>query len=336
MIRLALVVLVALALVVAGMAGFGIWLALNEDYEDFEQTAVVDYLPGQSSQELAEALESAGVVRSRWLFLAERALRRGDVLQAGEYEFSEPKSVGEVMDMIVEGRVRLHALTIPEGLTRFETAERIAQAGYGSQAELLALMADPAPIRDLFPEAQSLEGCLFPETYMFPRGAGARQVIDAMLDRFRLVFGKAYDARTSKLEAYPLLVMASMIEKETGVDDERARVSSVYQNRLRIGMPMQCDPTVIYGLLLEGRYRGRLLLKDLEGPHPYNTYRRPGLPPGPIASPGAASIQAAADPADTDYLYFVARSVGRPEHAFSKSLTEHNRAVSAYRRTQGR
>lgn len=336
MIRRALILLAVVALVAVVSAGVVAWSALDAVYGEFSQPAIVDYQPGQSSDELADTLESAGVVRSRWLFLLARALRRDEVLQAGEYEFSEPRSVLEVMDVIADGRVRLYPLTIPEGLTRFDTAALVAQAGYAEEQEFLAMTADPTPVLDLFPEAQSLEGCLFPETYMLPRGTDGRHVLNAMVERFRLVFAEAFQGRESVLEAYPLLVMASMIEKETGVDDERARVSSVYQNRLRIGMPMQCDPTVIYGLLLQNRYRGRLLLKDLEDPHPYNTYVRRGLPPGPIANPGAASIHAAAHPAKTNYLYFVARSVGRPEHAFSKSLAEHNRAVAAYRKTQGR
>lgn len=336
MIRCGLLVAAVALLVVVGALLAGAWVALGTTYGEFPEPAVVDYRPGQSSEDLADALEAAGVVRSRWLFLLERARRSNEVLQAGEYEFTEPLSVRQVYDVISEGRVRLYPVTIPEGLTRFETAQRVAEAGFGTEAEFLALTADPSPIRDLFPEAQTLEGCLFPETYMLPRGADGRRVLEAMLERFRAVFTSALEARKSSLGPYELLVMASMIEKETGVDDERPLVSSVYQNRLRIGMPMQCDPTVIYGLLLENRYRGRLLLKDLEDPHPYNTYVRRGLPPGPIANPGAASLQAAAHPAETKYLYFVARSVGRPEHVFSESLSRHNQAVAAYRRTQGR
>ena len=326
--------LVLLAAVAAG--GVGVWLALDEPYGDFGEPVVVDYLPGQSSETLADKLESEGVVRSRWLFLLQRALDRDRVLQAGEYEFSEPQSVREVFDVLAEGRVRLYPITIPEGLTRFETAERVAEAGLATVEEFNDLTADPAPVRDLFPDAKSLEGCLFPETYMLPRAATGEQLRDAMIERFREVFTRALDSRTSKLGSYESLVMASMIEKETGVDGERGRVSSVYQNRLRIGMPMQCDPTTIYGLILQGRYRGRLLLDDLKDPHPYNTYVHRGLPPGPIANPGAASLKAAANPDETSYLYFVARAQGQPDHVFSENLAEHNRAVAAYRRTQGR
>ena len=316
----------------------GLWLyaafraAMARPFGSIDEPVTIDYEKGMSGEELAAALERQGIIQSRWLFQAARALRPDEVLQAGEYEFREPVSVWDVFEKLAEGRVRLYPITIPEGLTRFETAQRIAESGFGSEQRFLALTEDAAPIRDLFPQAKTLEGCLFPETYSLPRGATEADLLAAMLDRFRQAFGSV--SHKSALDSYDTLVLASMIEKETGVESERTTVSSVYHNRLRIGMRMQCDPTVIYGLLLDGAYRGKLYTADLETPNPYNTYLNKGLPPGPIASPGLASIQAAANPAKSNYLYFVARSEGGPDHVFTASLREHNRAVAAYRRTQ--
>lgn len=321
------------AAAMAAAAAFAYFeIAVGEPFGEFDEAVVFDYPPGMSGEALAAALEEQGIVRSARVFQLHRFLQRDRVLQAGEYEFSEPLSVREVFDTLAEGRVKLYSFTIPEGLTRFETAQRVGESRFGTEAEFLALTTDPTPIRDLFPEAKTLEGCLFPETYFLARDAGAEELLDAMLTRFREAFRPSQG--TTPLKPYEVLVMASMVEKETAVEEERPLVSSVYHNRLRIGMRMQCDPTVIYGLLLENAYHGKLYLKDLERPSPYNTYMNPGLPPGPIANPGRSSIQAALNPADTKFVYFVARSEGKPEHVFSKTLPEHNRAVAAYRRTQ--
>lgn len=325
----AVLVLVALAAVGAYIYLLG---AASEAYAAFQEPVTLDYAPGMSGAELAAELQVRGVVRSALVFQAYRLLHRDRVLQAGEYEFSEPASVREVFDKLAEGRVKLYSITVPEGLTRFETAERVGRSRFGTAEEFLKLTADPTPIRDLFPTAETLEGCLFPDTYLLTRDAGPKELLAAMLARFREAFRP--EGTATPLAPYDALVMASLIEKETAVEDERSLVSSVYHNRLRIGMLMQCDPTVIYGLLLEDRYKGKLYLKDLQHDSPYNTYKYAGLPPGPIASPGRSSIAAALNPADTKFLYFVARSEGRPEHVFSKTLTEHNRAVAQYRRTQ--
>ncbi len=328
---LAVAALFAVALLGAGAA---LLHAFEEPYGDFGRPIVLDYTPGTTGDELAAELEQRGVIRSRWLFQLLRAWRPDAVLQAGEYEFAEPASVRNVFRKLAEGAVRLHPITIPEGLTRFEIAELIETAGFGSRRRFLALTEDPTPIHDLFPTAKTLEGCLFPETYLFPRSADESDLLAAMLQRFRQVFNSAMEGKTAATDPYPTLILASMVEKETAVDEERPLVSSVYHNRLRIGMPMQCDPTVIYGLTLEDRYRGMLYSDDLLKPNPYNTYLLGGLPPGPIANPGRASIEAALKPAKSKYVYFVARIDGRPEHTFSRSLPEHNRAVAAYRRTQ--
>ncbi len=326
-----LAVAVVLVLATAGALTLS---ALEEPYSAFDEEVLFEYPEGTATRELAAQLESAGVIRSQYLFLAARALRPEANLQAGEYRFAGNASVWEVYQKFVEGRVHLRPITIPEGLTRFETAELIADAGYGTREEVLKLTADPALIRDLFPEAKSLEGVLFPETYLFPRNTSAQDVIEAMVAGFRKAFEAASKGKTTPLEPYEVVTMASLVEKETGVPSERGLVSSVYHNRLRRGMLMQCDPTIIYGMILEGRYKGRLFERDIRNPHPYNTYVHPGLPPGPIANPGRKSLEAAFAPEESDYLYFVAEIYGQPQHVFSKNLKAHNRAVAAYRKTR--
>jgi UPF0755 protein len=325
----------AAALLLVALIAAGAWLVagMRAPEGPFETPVIVEIPHGASSRQMARLLEERGVIRSATHFMALRVWRSKTVLQAGEYQFQQPASVWEAFDKLASGAVMLHPLTMPEGLTRFEIAKLVGQAGFGTEQELLALTEDPAPIRDLFPRAASLEGCLYPETYRFPRTATSKDVLDAMLRAFRAAFAKAQQGSDSKLEPYEALTLASLIEKETGVDEERPLVSSVYHNRMRIGMLLQCDPTIIYGLLLEGRYRGRIYESDLRAPHAYNTYIHQGLPPGPIANPGLESLQAAYHPADTDYLYFVAEAAGKPSHVFSESLQAHNQAVAQYRGT---
>lgn len=329
------------ALVAAALAAMtltvGLWrlvVALSEPYAGFSEPAVVDYAPGTSAFELADRLADRGVVRSRWLFLAVRTVRPDAILQAGEYEFSEPSSVWDVFSDISNGRVKLYALTIPEGLTRFETAAVVGDSQFATEEEFLELTADPAPIQDLFPEAESLEGVLYPETYHLPRTADGERLLEVMLEAFRENFTRARLGAVTELEPYEALALASMVEKETAVATERPLVSSVYHNRLERDMRMQCDPTIIYGLLLEGRYRGAIYESDIRDPHAYNTYVHQGLPPGPIASPGWTSMRAAFHPAETDYLFFVAESTQSAKHVFTETLSAHNRAVAAYRRTR--
>jgi len=325
----------AAALLAALAIGAGVWAVqgMSAPREGLEEPVVVEIPRGATSREMAAMLEDAGVIRSARHFMLARAWRSRDVLQAGEYEFRRPLSIWDAFDKLVRGEVMLHAVTVPEGLTRFEVAEVVAEAGFGSAERFVALTADPAPVRDLFPDAESLEGCLYPETYRFPRSAGPEGVLEAMLRAFREAFEDAAKGSESRLEPYEVLTLASLIEKETGVEGERRLVSSVYYNRIRLGMLLQCDPTIIYGLILERRYRGKIYESDIRDPHDYNTYVHPGLPPGPIANPGLASIRAGFHPADSDYLYFVAEAAGKPSHVFSKNLRAHNEAVAAYRRT---
>jgi UPF0755 protein len=221
-------------------------------------------------------------------------------------------------------------MTFPEGLTVVEMSKIFESHGLGTAAAFVQAAQDPLPIADLDPAAKDLEGYLFPETYAVPRRTDAAKLVKLMVARFDKVLTpelrQAVAAR--KLTVRQVVTLASIVEKETAKADERTLVAAVYTTRLRIGMPLQCDPTVIYGLVKAHRYDGNIHKQDLSFDSPYNTYRYPGLPPGPIASPGRASIEAAIRPAAADYLYFVSRNDG--SHEFSRTLEEHNRNVQKY------
>ncbi len=293
---------------------------------------LVDIAPGTGATNIARRLASAGVLRSPWPFLAWHFLRpTRQVLQAGEYEFSGQISPFQVYRKLVRGDIHYHLLTIPEGYTIFETAVAVGRSGLATADAFLDAARDPAAIADLAPRAATLEGFLFPDTYRFPKHVTARQIAQTMVARFRQVY-----AQLSRLHGqrgkrvHEMITLASLVEKETGEPDERALVAGVYQNRLDKGLLLQCDPTVIYAAILAGNYRGTIYQSDLKRDHPYNTYVRPGLPPGPVASPGRAALEAALSPALTEYLYFVSDAEGG--HIFSRTLSEHNRQVTAYRR----
>ena len=318
-------------LVAAAIAGAYVYTEINSPYGDFTEPVFFEYVRGASGAETAAALEELGIVRSRWLFLAARVLKPGAVLMAGEYRFAGPDTPAGVLGRFAKGDVFLRPLTIPEGLTRFEVSSLVAAAGYASEQEFLQLTADAAPMHDLFPEAASLEGFLFPETYYLAKTATGEQILAAMLANFRQAFAAASEGFKTGLSPYEILTLASLIEKESGVPSERPLISAVFHNRLQRGMLLQCDPTIIYGLILEDRYRGTILLRDLKDPHPYNTYVHGGLPPSPIANPGAESLRAAFAPADSDYIFFVANPGGSGDHSFSATLREHNQAVARLR-----
>jgi UPF0755 protein len=321
----------ACVLAAAGVAGGYLYSQINEPFGDFPEPVIFEYVRGAKGVETAAALEELGVVRSRWLFLAARALQPGAVLMAGEYRFDAADTAAGVLARFAAGDVFLRPLTIPEGLTRFEVSRLVAEAGYAAEEEFLQLTADPTPIHDLFPEATSLEGFLFPETYSLAKTATGEQILGAMLANFRQAFAAASEGVETNLTPYQTLTLASLIEKESGVPSERPLISAVFHNRLRRGMLLQCDPTTIYGMILENRYRGTLLLNDLKDPHPYNTYVHAGLPPGPIANPGMESLRAALSPVDSEYIFFVANPGGGGDHSFSATLSEHNQAVARLR-----
>ena len=323
----ALVVLVATGLLSVGFA---------PPFRGFEEPVTIQIERGDSSREIAEALEEAGVIRSRWLFLAVRGLRPRTILMAGEYRFWRPLTVWRVFDKISRGQVEYHRLTIPEGLTRFEIADLVAAAGLSTREEFLAEAERAHQIQGRFREAANLEGFLFPDTYYFTRDITAREFVQMMIDQFYRVFQDVAPGNSVPLTPYEIVTLASLIEKETGIGGERPLVSSVFHNRLRENILLQCDPTVVYGLILENRFRGRIYRSDLRDQHPYNTYVHAGLPPGPIANPGRASLEAALKPAESGYLFFVAEPLGTGKHVFSKTLQAHNRAVVAYRQGRNR
>ncbi|MCS7315323.1 MAG: endolytic transglycosylase MltG [Bryobacterales bacterium] len=285
---------------------------------------------GTSSFAIGRMLAEAGVIRYRWQFWLARLLRPTARLQAGEYRFDRPASTWEVFDRLVRGDVFYYELTVPEGSNMFEIAAALERLGVVGSDEFLKEARQPAMIRDLAPRAPTLEGYLFPDTYRITRNTTAREICRQMTARFRQV----WRALNTPADVHETVTLASLIEKETAIPEERPLVASVFLNRLRLGMPLACDPTVIYAALLEERYRGALYRSDLESEQPYNTYRRPGLPPGPIANPGVEAIRAAINPARTDYLYFVAIPDGSGRHQFSTDLASHQRAVARYRRGQ--
>ena len=320
----------ACALAVALLAGCG----SGEPVGPFAEPVVLDIALGESSRDIAEALEARGIIPSKWSFLWKRAWNRKTTLMAGEYMFRQPVRASEAFEMIASGRVRLYRLTLPEGLNRFEITKVVAESSLVSADAFLDLTVDPAPVRDLFPQAETLEGFLFPETYSLARTSTAKDLVGAMISRFTEAMQEARAQSTVEIEDWNALILASMIEEETRGRAERALVSSVFHNRMRRGMLMQCDPTIAYGLILENRYSGRILRADLSDAHPYNTYIHGGLPPGPISNPSKEALMAAFKPAESDYLYFVAKPGVQVGHVFSKTLGAHNRAVRDLRRYQ--
>jgi UPF0755 protein len=255
-------------------------------------------------------------------------------LQAGEYLFDHPMTIPEVVGKIASGSVYLHKFTVPEGLTTGVVAQKWQEQGFGTADEFLKSAAAAADlVRGFDEKATSVEGYLFPETYSFPRHTSARQAIQAMTTRFQQVVVRLQQAVPDQkwpLNLHDTVILASLVETEAAQADERPLVASVYLNRLNRHILLQCDPTVIYALERSDRYRGKLTLADLQFDSPYNTYVSPGLPPGPIANPGYASLLAAVQPASSNYLYFVRTVEFR--HTFSETLAAHNRAVAAYRK----
>ncbi len=287
---------------------------------------------GWSARTVIERLEDRGIVRGALpLRLACRLFYPGRSFKAGEYLFTPPLTAKDALFALFGGRVHLVPVTIPEGLTGGETAALLKPGDAEGAAAFRAAFRDVALIADLDPRAADLEGYLFPETYSLPRKAPASDLVAAMVAGFRRVFDEGRHRRAAELgmSVRDVVTLASLIEEETARPEERPLVSAVFHNRLRIGMKLDCDPTVAYALKREGRYTGRLLLRDLTVDSPYNTYLHAGLPPGPICSPGLSSLDAALRPAPGGYLYFVADGDGG--HRFSLTLGEHLDAVKKYR-----
>ncbi|MCP9471200.1 MAG: endolytic transglycosylase MltG [Nitrospira sp.] len=297
---------------------------------DHPSPKVVVIPAGWTLQQVAAVLEREHVIKSRfafvWLARAQEADRK---IQPGEYELHAAMPPAEILSKLLTGRVVLHSVTIPEGYTIAQIADMLSERDITDRAEFIRLARDKSFIQTLKISAESLEGYLFPDTYRFARRTAAADVIKTMVDQLDRVFSVEWQGRAKDLglTRHQVLTLASVIEKETGSADERPRISSVFHNRLKKNIPLQSDPTVIYGL---PHFDGNLRKKDLSHPSPYNTYRWVGLPPGPIASPGADSIRAALYPASTPHLYFVSKNDGT--HYFSTTLIQHNKAVEQYQK----
>jgi UPF0755 protein len=329
--RLVLALVVILMLAAVAAAGW-VYVSLGRPYRGYtEAEQFVEIPQGSGSAAMGRRLEEAGVVRSATTFrLAVWMAGVGQRLQAGEYRFDEPMSARAVVDKIARGDVHLVSITFPEGLTIRQMSQLYESRGFGTATDFTQAAGNASLIEDLDPAAPNLEGYLFPDTYALPRRATAPQLVDRMVASFRkaLTPDIVDAARTRGLTIREVVALASLIEKETAKSEERELVAAVYSNRLRIGMGMQADPTVIYALELLGQYDGNLTRQNLRVDHPYNTYVYAGLPPGPIASPGRASLQAAVNPADVPYLFFVSRNDG--SHIFSTTYDEHRRHVQEW------
>jgi UPF0755 protein len=291
--------------------------------------------PGASADAIGRQLHERGLVRHPLVFRLLVLLRgQGGALQAGTYELDGPLSLEQIADVLARGEVVRHEVTFPEGKVIEEMAD-IAEAKGIPAADFVAAARDPTLIRDLDPLAADLEGYLFPDTYDLPGGPDRGSVlVQRMVQRFREVVDPLREDLVAQgLTLREVVTLASVVEKETAQPHERPRIAAVFRNRLAKRMALQTDPTVIYALRKAGRWDGNIRKKDLDIDSPYNTYRRPGLPPGPIASPGREAILAALHPADTKDLYFVSRNDG--SHHFSETLAEHERAVDRYQRSRG-
>lgn len=284
---------------------------------------------GSSSKAIAAGLQRAGVIRSRFAFQLLHYTQPRKTLKAGEYRFEHAATAVEIFDRIARGDVLQRTVVVPEGYNIFEIAAAVEAAGLGKKEAFIKVAThDTALVASIDPEAHSLEGYLFPSTYQFSRAMSMHDIAAAMVHQFQR---QAQALGLSGADVHRVVTLASIVEKETASADERPEVASVYVNRLAKRMALAADPTVVYAAMLNGSYRGTIYQSDLQSASPYNTYRFAGLPPGPIANPGAASLQAAMKPAATQYLFFVAMGDGSGRHRFSVNFEQHERNVVAYR-----
>jgi UPF0755 protein len=324
--------LMLLALLASAGVGVTVYRRTGEPYKTYSAAEqFVEITPGSSTRTIGDDLINVGVVRDTVTFRA--ALWRtgaARALKAGTYRFDAPMSAMDVVRKLEKGDTWVKRLTFPEGLTMMEMARVFEQQKFGPASEFLASARDAGPIGNVDPAAGDLEGYLFPETYTLPPNVTGSRLVHVMVDRFEQLFTEDLReaAEALGMTTREAVTLASIVEKETARAEERPIVAAVYLNRLKAHMPLQCDPTVIYGLVKAGRYDGNIHKTDLSFDSPYNTYHYPGLPPGPIASPGRASLDAALHPADADFLYFVSRNDG--SHEFARTLEEHNRNVQKY------
>jgi UPF0755 protein len=323
--------LVLAVIILGGIAAGLAYLSLNVTYQGFRDPVILDFPKGTSTQAMAEQLAQNGVIRYSWQFLMLRVIDPAKKLQAGEYRFARADSPSGVLNRIARGDVFFYELVVPEGSNIFDIAASVGRFDFLKASDFLRAARNPALIKDLAPRAPTLEGYLFPATYRITRSTTVQQLCVMMTDQFRKQWRELQDSAHAR-PVNDIVTLASLVEKETGRPEDRPVVASVYENRLRKGMALDCDPTTIYAALLDQRYRGTIYRSDLDSDNAYNTYKHPGLPPGPIANPGVASIKAALAPAETAYLYFVAKPDGSGGHQFSETIEQHNVAVQQYRR----
>jgi UPF0755 protein len=332
-----LALLLLIVLIVGGAAAW-MWYGITKPYQDFAAGGVfVDVPRGASQRHVAYLLKTNGVVRSAMAFeiYARRHPKR--TLQAGEYFFDHAITGSEVFWKLASGQVYQQPFTVREGETMFDIARELEAGKFMPAGDFLFAAGDPALIRDFAPDAHTLEGFLFPATYELPRHPAASELTAEMVHKFKdewkrlasPLAGRQMDEGDHRA-VNRIVTLASLVERETPKPEERPLVAGAFENRLKKGMRLQCDPTVIYGMERLGKYNGTLMGRDLSFDSPYNTYEHAGLPPGPIGNPGEASLRAALKPAQTNYLYFVANTQGG--HFFSATLAEHNKNVVKYRR----
>lgn len=329
-------ILLILALVVVVVGGLAAYLTIQWieapvlSESDHPPVKIVVIPEGAAFSHVAQILEREQLIQSRsafmWLGKKQEAERK---IRPGEYELHAALPPAEILSKLMAGRVVLHSVTIPEGYTISQIADVLAEHRITDRAEFIRLAHDKSFIKSLGVPAESMEGYLYPDTYRFPRPTAGKDVMKTMVEQLAQVLTSEWQMRAKemRLTTHEVLTLASVIEKETGAGDERPHIASVFHNRLKKKIPLQSDPTVIYGL---PNFDGNLRKKDLSHPSPYNTYRWAGLPPGPIASPGAGSIRAALYPTSTSDLYFVSKNDGT--HQFSATLVEHNKAVEQYQK----
>ena len=332
--KLLLSLLVVVVLVAGGAAASVFYMVnrIQQPYKGFpEPERFVEIPSGTGAAEIRRRLVEAGVVSDELSFRAALMWTgQSRALKAGEYRFDRPMSVVDVVEKLARGDVYGHPITFPEGLTIREMADIVESRGFGKADEFIKAARDGSLVNDLDPAAKDLEGYLFPETYTLPRGTPVATLVSLMVARFRDTYTTLEAKRSGQadLSTRQIVTLASLVEKETGKAEERPLVAAVYRNRLDKNMAMQADPTVVYALVKAGTYDGNIRKRDLSFDSPYNTYKYAGLPPGPIASPGRAALEAALAPADVDYLYFVSRNDG--SHAFAETLAKHNANVQEY------
>jgi len=311
------------------------WFSLEfyRPMETLPNTVVFEVEKGQTAKEIALNLKKNGIIKKRWPFLVGyRIFFSAQSLKAGEYAIAIPDSPKNILQALSEGSVYLHSITIPEGLIIQEIAGLLDSEGFAAKQDFLQDVAETSLISSLDKDAPNLEGYLFPETYRFAKGTPSEEIVAAMVFQFTKVFAQEWIERAVELgmSIRDIVTLASLIEKETSLREEKKIISAVFHNRLKIGMKLDCDPTIIYVLKLEGRFKDRLRTRDLKYDSPFNTYLYSGLPPGPIANPGRGSLQAALYPTDEKFLYFVSKNDG--SHHFSQTFREHQNAVNKYQR----